>query len=83
MIAHKADEIHSVIWNHDGLEIRLVTGEVISRPRARIESLHLESSMPPLREPEYANEPIESRITGRPETLTLKMIVDGGADYET
>jgi hypothetical protein len=70
LLCLRGNEIHSVIWNHDGLEIRLVTGEVISRPRARIESLHLESSIP-MREPEYANEPIERRITGRPETLTL------------
>lgn len=79
---YSTDDIHSVVFDHDGLVVRLKDGTAIEAPRARLDSLLIERTSPPLREPRYCNEPLEYRITGKPSTITLRMTVDGGADHD-
>ena len=79
---YSTDDIHSVVFDHDGLVVRLKDGTAIEAPRARLDSLLIASGhLRPCGSPD-CNEPLEYRITGKPSTITLRMTVDGGADHD-
>ena len=85
MRAYEATDIPSVTWNkHDGLVIQVEDGgRLLKRRTAGLASLAIDCSLPPLRESKYPNEPVQNRIGPTPETITLKLIVHGGANDDT